>query len=596
MDAFFGILRYGSREAAGTIDMRQAPTDRWGAGAGSEPHTDRDAGCALVGDVRLDDRDALRGALGLSGAAGAALDDRALILRAWMRWGRECPNHLLGDYAFAVWDERTRRLFCVSDHIACRPLYYALTSDRFIFASTVKAVLAAPGVCDTLDERMVASYLSQITVCDDTYTFFRAVRRLPPGHSLTVDTAASSPVRLERYWHPERVPRARPAGDDEYAEEFLDLYGRAVKDRLRGGPVGVHLSGGLDSSSIAVLAAREFRRQGAPPPLVAFSWLPPRGDGPPSAAHAPEYARIDELAAREGFRVYHCQSLCPDDVVSNFRQDGAYSRMHFIEESVQRQAENLGLRVLLSGMGGDECVSFNGRGYDESLLLRGRWRRFAAECSARKASPIRLTARAALHLVYPNLPYLLIAWRAGRSGILPRRRWLIHPDFAQRVRLFPNRQMIRNIGVRRTQLRLLRTGILSRRLEEYAESGARHGIEYRFPLLDRRLLEFALGLPPEQFRRGRWNRWLMRSALRSVLPPAICWNDDKSDPARSEPQMELCARAFPALRQEIAARLGTMSRACYVDVPGLLDRLDADRFRARPRPAPIFRALRFLDF
>ena len=594
MDTIFGILRYRRRDGAdGTIDMRQAPADRRGAGTGSEPHTDRDAGCTLVGDVRLDDRDALRGVLGVS---GPALSDRALILRAWMRWGRECPNHLLGDYAFAVWDARTRSLFCARDHIGCRPFYYALTSEHFIFASTIADVLAAPGVSDALDERMVASHLSQIVVTENARTFFRAVRKLPPGHSLTVDTTASSPVRLERYWYPERVPRARPAGDDEYAAEFLDLYGRAVKDRLHGGPVGVHLSGGLDSSSIAVLAARELRRQGAPPPL-AFSALPPRGDGSFSAAHAPEYARVDQVAAREGLPVYHCQPRCPDDVVSNFRQDCAHSSwIGFVEEGIQRQAANLGLHVLLSGLGGDEGVSFNGRGYYASLLLCGRWWRFATQCSVRGADPIRSGVSIALHIAHPGLSDRLSRWRSGRKSPHPEGRMFIHPDFARRVRPLPNGLRERNIGVRRTQLRALRNGSLSHYMERFARSGARHDIEYRYPLLDRRLLEFALGLPPEQFRRDRWGRWLMRYALRSVLPSAVCWGDDYGIYAVFEPMRKTFARAIPALRQEVATRAETMSRARYVDVPRLLDHLDENRFRANPRMVVLTRALAFLDF
>ena len=594
MDAIFGILRYRCRDGADGPNIRQVPVDHRGAGAGSEPHTDRDSGCALVGDVRLDDRDALRGVLGVSGPTGAALSDRALILRAWMRWGRECPNHLLGDYAFAVWDARTRRLFCARDHIGCRPFYYALTSECFIFASTVEAVLAAPGVSDALDERMVVTSLSKIEAHDNARTFFRAVRKLPPGHSLTVDTAASSPVHIERYWHPERVPRARPAGDDEYAEEFLDLYRRAVKDRLHGGPVGVHLSGGLDSSSIAVLAAQELRCQEAPPP-PAFSWLPPRGDEALRAAHAPEYARIEQTAAREGLQVYHCQTLYPIDFISAFRRDRTHPQVPLLEEKILRQAANLGLRVLLSGLGGDECVSFNGRGYYASLLLCGRWRRLAAECSARKENPIRVVARIALQIGHPAFFDRLVRWRSGRRPRHFNRQSFIQPDFARRVRPLPDSLLARNISVRRTQLRLLRDGHLSRCMEQYAGSGMLHGVEYRFPLLDRRLLEFALGLPPEQFRRGRWDRWLMRSALRSVLPSAVCWNQSKTDPARFEPMMEALARAVPAIRQEIIARAETMPRTRYVNVPRLLNHLDADRLRTRGGLGAGGRALAFLS-
>ena len=583
----------------GVLGLRRGdPPTLEEAEAGAGPH--RDAGCTLVADARLDDRGTLCDALGVAPPERPATSDHALILRAWRRWGRECPEHLLGDYAFALWDAGTRTLFCARDHIGCRPFYYAQTPRRFIFAGTVDAVLAAPGVSDALDEPMVAAYLTQSFVHTTARTFFKAVRMLPPGHSLTVETAPSTrAARLQRWWRPERTPKARPAGDDDHAAEFLNLYARAVKDRLRGGPVGVHLSGGLDSSSIAVLAARELRRQGRPPP-PAFTWLRPLGGGPSSAAHAPEYARIEETAAREGLPVHHCHSACPDDYVSAYRRDLTCPLiLSVFEEGVQSRAAELGLRVLLSGMGGDECVSFNGRGYYADLLLRGQWRRLAAECRAREKDLAPFLAGIVLKLLHPDLYRRLVQWRRGRWRGRPRGgRWLIHPAFARRVRPLPDRSTVREIGVRRTQLRLLRYGLLSGNMELHAVSGARHGIEYRYPLLDRRLLEFALGLPPEQFRRGRWGRWLMRYALAPVLPPDILWNQDKTDPAREEQMVDAIAEALPTIRRQVeaAARAGTLARARYVDVPRLLERLDPERFRARPRTTSIGSALHVLDF
>ena len=561
-------------------------------------HFDRDAGLALAADARIDDREGLCESLGIPHSERPATSDGDLILQAYARWGRECPNHLLGDFAFVVWDAGKRTLFCARDHIGARPFYYALSSKHFVFASTMEAVLAAPDVSDELDEPVVATLLTQTgwRTRVGARTFFKAVSKLSAGHALTVEAVpdARAPARPERYWHPERTPKARPGRDDDYAEAFLDIYARAVKDRLRGGPVGVHLSGGLDSSSIAVLAARELRRRGLPPP-PAFSWLPPLGAVPPNATHAPEYARIDAVCAREGLRVYHCQTSGPNDVVAwHLRTDPAFPHCNIVEQAVQRQAAELGIHVLLSGIGGDEGISFNGRGHYAHLLLCGRWGKLATECRAREENPFRFLARIVLHLVHPRLPGRVARWWE-RSGSLRRGggRWLIHPTFAQRVRPVPWR-MPRETSVRRTQLQLLQHGGLSAQLECF--TSARHAIEYRYPLLDRRLLEFALGLPAEQFRRGRESRWLMRHALRSVLPPEVCWRRGKEDPARCEPQTEAFIEAFPALRQEVAVRAETMARARYVDIPRLLDRLDADRFRARPRPGPITKALELLDF
>ena len=596
----------GARWTEGTVALgcRRLPASATGKDrAEAALHFDRDAGLVLAADVRLDDRDTLCAALGVPGADRPGLTDGDLILRAWTRWGRDCPNHLLGDYAFAIRDARNRRLFCARDHVGVRPLYYARTADRFVFASSVEAVLAGPGVSRALDEATVAAYLTRIGFHSPDRTFFQAVRKLPPGHTLTIEGGTT---RLDRYWRPEEAPKARPATDDGYAEAFLDLCSRAVKDRLRGpDPVGVHLSGGLDSSGVAVLAARELRRQSRPPPL-AFSWLPELGGRPPREDHAREYALVDAVCEQEGLRVFHL-SPGPRDVIAVLRHDVACPgvHIHLNEEVVQRYAAERGVRVLLSGWGGDECVSHKGRGYYESLLLRGHWARLCAECRARGMGLRRFLAEVLLPLAHPDLRRSLRRLSRGKGP--RRRRWLIDPAFARRAKPLPKR-ILRPSSVRHAQVRLLRSGHLSERMEGWAASGARRGIEYRYPLLDRRLLEFALGLPPEQFRRGRWSRWLMRHALGAalrgapsgtpaedpVLPLEVCWNPSKADSARVDAFHDAFAEALPALRREILSR--APSRAHYVDMPRLLDSLDADRFRAKPRTVPIRTALQLLDF
>ena len=558
---------------------------------------DRGTGLALAADARIDDRGALCDTLGVPHPERTGLADADLAVRAYTRWGEACPAHLVGDYAFAVWDARRGALFCARDHVGARPFYYALEDGRFVFASTVEAVLAASGVSAALDEEVVAATLSSMWPDTATRTFYRAVRKLPAGHVLIVEPEAGPNaggarrlrVRLERHWRPEEIPAARPASDDAYAEQFLDLYGKAVGDRLHGGPVGVHLSGGLDSSSVAVLAARALRRQGRPAP-PAFSWLPALDGAPPKPAHAREYALVDAVCAQEGVRVFH-GAPGPEEVVDVLRRDGTLpgAGVQFNEEVVLRRAAAMGVRVLLSGCGGDECVSFNGRGHWQHLLLSGRWRALVTHCRAQDGT-WRLLVPVVLGLLHPALPVTLNRWR---DGVGARRRWFIDPAFARRTQPLV-KPAERLIGLRRTQVRFLRDGHLSEFQEQWRARGVRSGIEYRFPLLDRRLLEFALSLPPEQFRRPGYNRWLMRHALRRVLPPEVCWNRSKDDPARVEPVVDAIAAALPAVRRRLAGR--TPSRAPYVDMPGLMEYLDADRFRAAPRFAPLRAALQFLDF
>ena len=592
-----GPGRTARTDGAARLGGRHAPAGDPDAGA-SALVVDPDAGLVLAADARIDDRGALCDALGVPHPQRTGLVDADLVLRAFARWGEACPAHLIGDYAFAVWDGRRGALFGARDHIGARPFYYALEDDRFVFASSVEAVLAAPGVSAALDEEMAAAILASQRADHANRTFFRAVRRLPAGHALTVGMKAGPTaggagrvrVRMERYWRPEQTPAAPPASDDAHAEQFLDLYGKAVRDRLRGGPVGVHLSGGLDSSSVAVLAARELRRRGRPAPS-AFSWLPALGSAPPKPEHEREYALVDAVCARERLQVFH-GAPGPEEVMDVLRRDGTLpgGRIAFNEEVVLRRAGAMGIRVLLSGFGGDHCVSFNGRGHLAHLLLSGRWRTLAAECRARDGAAWRFLAGIVLSLLHPALPGALGRWRKGMRVRRPR---FIDPGFARRTKplVLPVRRMI---GVRRTQLFILLNGRIGESLDQLSARGVRRGIEYRYPLLDRRLLEFALGLPPGQFRRVGHDRWLMRYALRHILPPEVCWNRSKDDPARSEPLRDAIAEAAPAVRRQIAG--SAPSRSPYVDMPALLECLDADWLRAAPRFGLLLAALHFLDY
>ena len=563
-------------------------------GAGAAPLcVDDDAGLAVAADARLDDRPALCDALGIPRAERAGYADGDLILRAWLRWREDCPDHLLGDYAFAVWDARRRVLFCARDPVGAKPFYYALAPECFVFAGAVEAVLAAPFVTGALDEATVAAWLTRIGLATTTRTFFKAVRKLPPGHALAVDCGSRLRARLQRHWRPERTPRAAPASDDEYAEEFLHLYALAVKARVpAAGTVGTHLSGGLDSSSVTVLAARELRRQGRAPPL-AFSYLPAPGATPPGAARAPEYGLVHAVCAQERLQVFH-RSPSAGDMVAVLSRDGAFPgvHVHLNEDVVQRCAAEQGVRVLLSGWGGDEGVSFNGRGRDAHLLLSGRWRELLSH-RGRDAAPFGFFAGVVLRLAHPNLPGRLRRLVRGEEPL--HRRWLIDPAFARRTRSLPD-PAPRFVGVRRTLLWLMQSGHLAERMEGWAAGGARHGIEYRYPLLDRRLLEFALGLPPEQFRRGRRSRRMMRHALARVLPPEVRRHSSKEDPVRFTSMRDAFAGALPVVRRMLEARTDPPSRARYIDMPRLLERLCADRFRARPQVAPVRVALQFLDF
>ena len=224
----------------------------------------------ITADVRLDNRDDLFAALRIPAHAHATMPDSLLIVHAYIAWGNQCLDRLLGAFAFVIWDGRTQSLFCGRDHIGLRPLIYYDTPNIFVFASDIRALLAVDRIPEVVDNEMIVrrSMLDSHLV---GRTFFHHIHNVPPAHSMTV---ARDKTQATRYWFPENTSRLRLKSNAAYAEKMRALLTEAVHCRLRSDArVGAHLSGGLDSSAIAVLASRYLRQKGR---SIAglYSWSP----------------------------------------------------------------------------------------------------------------------------------------------------------------------------------------------------------------------------------------------------------------------------------------------------------------------------------
>jgi asparagine synthase (glutamine-hydrolysing) len=555
----------------------------------SLPAYDPAARLAITSDARIDNRRELCDALTIAASEQKNLPDSRLILLAWRKWERDCPRHLIGDYAFAIWDENRQTLFCARDHIGARPFYYSLTPERFIFAGDIKGVLAVPGVSDELDEDFVIASLADKRFYRKDLTYFAEIRRLAPGHTLTVQAETE---RLEQYWFPENVKEVRFAKDTDYPEAAREIYTRAVADRLRTTEkVGVHLSGGLDSSSVAVLAARERRKRNLTPPVV-LSWQPPPDD---DLALSREYAQIKIVCEQENLIPHFCP-MNAGDVLAILKKDPTREPIHITlqtENTIQREAAKHGVRLILSGWGGDEGLSYDGRGYYAELLLRGRWWRLFRE-SRKYGSALKFIGREAILLLFPDRNEALkkLATRSLKS--VTRAKSFIRAELKGQVKF--HKIPCRQTSIRSTLVWLWTRGMLAERVESWAAHGAPLKIDYAYPLSDRRLLEFVAGLPREQFIRGKWKRWIMRQTLEGILPPEVCWQPDKSEPVRVEQGLTAVYQALEMARREIESNEDLPSRAHYFDMERLLEKLQPEVLAQRPQQADITRALQFLDF
>jgi asparagine synthase (glutamine-hydrolysing) len=196
----------------------------------------------------------------IDGCENRDLTDEERILFAYEKWGEECVEHLIGDFAFAIWDKRSRRLFCARDHFGVKPFFYARVGNSFIFSNTLNALRLDARVSHELNETAIGDYLESGLNQNLSTTVFRDIQRFPGGHTLSL---ANGSIVTRRYWMPGVKKEIRFRKAREYVERFDDLLSTAVKDRLRTDRVSISMSGGLDSTSLAAIARELLPQPGA---------------------------------------------------------------------------------------------------------------------------------------------------------------------------------------------------------------------------------------------------------------------------------------------------------------------------------------------
>jgi asparagine synthase (glutamine-hydrolysing) len=490
----------------------------------------------ITADARIDNRDELISVLGLTDRLAEKITDSQLILSAYERWGESCPEHLLGDFTFAIWDGRKQVLFCARDHFGVKPFYYYYRSDwSFVFASEIKALLCLPEVPRRLNEVRVANYLADILE-DKTITFYRDIFRLPSSHSMSV---SREKVSVRSYWSLDPSRNLCLGSDNEYAEAFCELFTEAVRCRLRTAfPVGSALSGGLDSSSI-VCVARKILAQDESNRLHTFSAISENvaeGDDPTfikvvvnQGGVEPHYV-YDELISplADLDRLFHHQ----DEPYDNIYLSSAWA--------LSSVAQQQGVRVLLDGNAGDFTVSYDFV-YLTELARTGRWIALAREVTGLSrhyfnncVSPRRLLWLWAIRPLVPQP--VRQAWQVlrGRNGLVRSVPTIINPDFAERFGLAAQLETLKRKSraiqtLREEHWLSLSSDFLPLGMETADKVAAAFSIELRYPFLDKRLVEFCLALPREQKIYLGWTRIIVRRALANILPEEVQWRGGKGD-------------------------------------------------------------------
>lgn len=498
---------------------------------------DEAAGLAITADARLDNRLELANSLGLQGKE-AQSPDEYFILKAYEKWGGECPQRILGDFAFAIWDRSRHQLFCARDPIGVKPFYYYKSQHEFVFSSEIKAIFALDEVPRQLNELCVLDYLVDNRQ-DKEITFFQGISRLSPGSSLSL---GQDIFQLRRYWslNPEREVRFRK--QEEYAEKLLEVFTQAVEARLRSAlPVGCALSGGLDSSSVASLS-RNILSQSGRGPLNTYSALFSRlPESEISLIDESQY--INRVLESGGFQPHFVElgssgPLAAIEETLPLLDEPVSAPTLPIFRSLYQAASQQGAGVYLEGIDGDLVVS---HGFERFIdLARGlKWQTWMSEVRAvsRRSglSQAEIIKKYTLGFLIPPSIYQQLRKirrrRRSSAGILEylSTNFVRNDSIKNRLREQANYMNSLPHSAKDAHLQELSSGTVPLSLELLDKIASRCNIELRYPFYDQRVIEYCFAIPVDQKLSDGWSRHIFRNSLAGLLPEEIRWRYSKAD-------------------------------------------------------------------
>jgi asparagine synthase (glutamine-hydrolysing) len=483
------------------------------------PFADPGGDFVIIADARIDNREELCAALEIEDRNSS---DSGLILAAYKKWAEDCPTKLLGDFSFAIWDQRERRLFCARDHFGVRPFYYYHGQSRlFVYGSEIKALLCSPDVPKRLNERRMGEFLSDNWLEETEATFYSEILRLPAAHFMVVEQGG---LTIRKYWELDPFVELHLSSDEEYAEAFRAVFTEAVRSRLRSAyPVGSTLSGGLDSSSV-VCVARDILQQKNKSVLQSITVT---YDATPQC----DERKYSEVVTTQGGIVAHQVSgdhLNPfadiERILWHLDEPVCAPYLCLDWGAIYPCAQSHGIRVLLDGADGDNIVGY-GLCWPVELFLAGRWVQASREIRAfSRRSGRRLRTSVAAYIVRPLFPNSPL-WRMRRFQ--ETNVDILDFAFAQRIGLLETRERSALPFLSRPKLsrfdhwKRLSPGEHQNPLEYYNKSAAAFGLEARSPFYDKRLAELCLSFPGDQKLRNGLIKFVLRKALCGVLPEQI---------------------------------------------------------------------------
>lgn len=492
--------------------------------AGHQPMSDASGRYWIVFNGEIYNYLELRAELMGRGCSFRSSTDSEVLLQAFIEWGPKCLVRFNGMWAFAIYDCQSGNLFCARDRFGVKPFFYACEKNRFAFASEIKQLLALPWVGAEANREQLADFFLWGIQTHTEGTFFSQVKNLPGSHylALTRDDLACGRFEPRCYWTP--TP-AESLGDKQAIIAFRDLLSDAVRLRLRSDvPVGVTLSGGLDSSSVVCLAGEHRRKEREKSPLDAFN-VEFEGAGYTERCFAE--AAANQAGARMIVLRPSSADLTRDWSRFVWHMEEPFSGLSFFSNfQIFRLIRKHGIPVVLGGQGGDELLLGYERYRTHDALFKLKALRplaaFTEVMDARRHANLPLATQLGYGL-YFSMPWLrAIRRRSLVRPILNRDFFREHAGQTSQLKgsmCYADRYALQSGEVFHYQLPHL--------LRHDDRVSMANSVETRLPFLDYRLLELILGQPTSLLFCDGWSKYILRQAMEGILPPKVQRRTDK---------------------------------------------------------------------
>jgi asparagine synthase (glutamine-hydrolysing) len=566
MSAIFGILRFDGAavnlrdmERMGNVLAHRGPDGRkfiadGAVGLGhclmrvnnedlfeAQPLVDREAELTLVADCRIDNREELAGIFGLSTADSRDMPDSALILRAYKAWGEDCTEHLLGDFAFAVWDGSAKKLVLVRDHMGQRNLFYHKGANFIAFASEIKGLWALADVPrKLLDEEIARFFFKTIGQRPEGRTLYADICAVPGGTIVT--TGLDGIVKSRHYWEPYGDPAHEGRDESYYVEKYRSILAEAVTCRLRRltGPAALMNSAGFDTTAIAGLAGPVVAAQGRK--LISLSWI---GSQASLNMHGDLRPWLDACRRVMSHLDIREISRAGENPLANverqfLHKDGPGYADYKISHYLFTEAASAGSRLIMDGFGGDYTINPRGFGALARHLRRGRLVRFFMEFRAH----LRETGQSPWQtlkseIIIIMLPQFLVRWqrhvrRKGAYALMQVTRRDIAGLYLKKLRkriVAEARTGAESIPLTemRARIRHVAVNICRGSAAGSPVPAGAYGLDLTRPFHDKRVVELGLAIPEDLYVKNGLNRYITRLALADIYPPEFQTRGHKNE-------------------------------------------------------------------